>query len=652
MVHPESSTSARLACILFSLPELTEYLTLEDLNRFCDLVRWLRPEITAVQRSHIHTAPPHLPANIHNFFMQVFSMPDEVTKIAWYALREIAWDMGDTDSREIERRVQAMVSAFLCYGLPNDIAFYNLWPPTRSCNDPACQRALPGGETIPRELVEPYIYTATVFSRDIGAIPARVISLYCRNCKTRYYPSYYVHDGASLQTYYPGVPHLIHLSKRTFISGEVCEMFANLMMTSWASATNCARFYNLSLTKPEISVELPSEWNAPFELDTEHVWESFFLYSLLLDHNERGTMLCLPHQEASQADRLLPALNARNILMAGAGQEHWSHCCDLCTARTVDESGQDCGLRSAVTDGVGIGHPCCAVHDCKEPLLTKPKGARYCKLHADLEYHCSVIACEMRADEGFKTCGLPSHRALDNYLNLQNKAMFQLRSRLERLTTSQTSHNLVPTVATLDSLDVACEVKSPQGNKRIRAQFGRRRTHNEETCVASCGVILGRATMFGSEAVSGVLEFWKRLFPTSASLPGVLWHDQNCRLWSMLQNEDEQTRNFFQNIALPVDVFHFKCKHKETDVVCGTHCNPYIWPELRTSDGKWRFNSSAAEQSNVWFGKFQAMVREMHVDRYNFFLDEMVKRRNRMRVKELEKKGYRPFLVPREAWLT
>lgn len=146
-------------------------------------------------------------------------------------------------------------------------------------------------------------------------------------------------------------------------------------------------------------------------------------------------------------------------------------------------------------------------------------------------------------------------------------------------------------------------------------------------------------------------DFWKRLFPTPASIPGVLWHDQNCRLWSMLQNEDEETRRLFNDIALPVDVFHFKCKHKETDVVCGTHCNPYIWPELRTEDGKWRFNSSAAEQSNVWFGKYQAMVREMHVDRFNFFLDEMIKRRNRMRVKELQRKGHRPFNVRREAWL-
>ncbi|KAH9829321.1 uncharacterized protein C8Q71DRAFT_718446, partial [Rhodofomes roseus] len=146
-------------------------------------------------------------------------------------------------------------------------------------------------------------------------------------------------------------------------------------------------------------------------------------------------------------------------------------------------------------------------------------------------------------------------------------------------------------------------------------------------------------------------QFWRQLFPTRASLPAVLWHDQNCRLWRLLRNADEETQKFFAGSALPVDVFHFKCKHKEGDVICGTHCNPYIWNELRTEEGKWRFNSSAAEQANVWFGSFQAITREMQVDRYNFFLDEMVKRHNRLVVAELQRKGHHPYLIPREELL-
>lgn len=106
------------------------------------------------------------------------------------------------------------------------------------------------------------------------------------------------------------------------------------------------------------------------------------------------------------------------------------------------------------------------------------------------------------------------------------------------------------------------------------------------------------------------------LFPTKQSLPDVIWHDNNYQLIAMLRNEpDEHLQTHFNSCALPVDVFHFKSKHKEQDMNCAKNCNPMIWPELRSDDGKsWRFNSLAAEQTNAWFGGYQAIVREMQVD--------------------------------------
>lgn len=95
------------------------------------------------------------------------------------------------------------------------------------------------------------------------------------------------------------------------------------------------------------------------------------------------------------------------------------------------------------------------------------------------------------------------------------------------------------------------------------------------------------------------------------------------------------------NVALPVDVFHFKCKHKETDEYCATHCNPASYSELM-DNGKWVFNSSAAEQANAWIGGFLAIVREMRAERYNFFLDEVIRRRNEWLFEELEAKGQHP----------
>lgn len=144
-----------------------------------------------------------------------------------------------------------------------------------------------------------------------------------------------------------------------------------------------------------------------------------------------------------------------------------------------------------------------------------------------------------------------------------------------------------------------------------------------------------------------------RLFPTKASLPGVLWHDNNCRIRSMLENdEDPHLKHYFDNCALPVDVFHFKSKHKESDTECNANCNPAIWPELQTSDGNWRFNSSAAEQANAWIGGYQSIVREMQADRYEFFLDEMIRRRNKNLIKDLRRKGKAPYNIPRDVLLT
>jgi hypothetical protein len=46
--------------------------------------------------------------------------------------------------------------------------------------------------------------------------------------------------------------------------------------------------------------------------------------------------------------------------------------------------------------------------------------------------------------------------------------------------------------------------KSDAGNRKPKAHFGRRWTHNEQLIVCCCGIIAAHATMFGVEAISGV----------------------------------------------------------------------------------------------------------------------------------------------------
>lgn len=127
------------------------------------------------------------------------------------------------------------------------------------------------------------------------------------------------------------------------------------------------------------------------------------------------------------------------------------------------------------------------------------------------------------------------------------------------------------------------------------------------------------------------------------ALPDVIFFDNNCRLQEHLRKEKD---TFFRRVILAVDVFHFKSKHKVSDVFCQKHCNPALWKELADEEGRWVFNSSAAEQANVWLGGYLAMVREMLPHRYDFFLDEMISRRNEALVAKLKAKGAAPYIIP------
>jgi hypothetical protein len=71
-----------------------------------------------------------------------------------------------------------------------------------------------------------------------------------------------------------------------------------------------------------------------------------------------------------------------------------------------------------------------------------------------------------------------------------------------------------------------------------------------------------------------------------------------------------------------------------------------MWKELIDEGGKWVFNSSAAEQANVWLGGYLPIVREMLPHRYDFFLDEMIKRRNELLVAKLDQSGKAPYIIP------
>lgn len=112
-------------------------------------------------------------------------------------------------------------------------------------------------------------------------------------------------------------------------------------------------------------------------------------------------------------------------------------------------------------------------------------------------------------------------------------------------------------------------------------------------------------------------DFLKATFPRAypGAMPSYLFFDKNCQLLKHLIASGD---HYFDHTGLPVDVFHASNCHHETDTFCNVHCNPAKFEELIDPNvpNGWRFNSSAAEQANAWFGGFMAIVREMPIAKY------------------------------------
>jgi hypothetical protein len=313
-----------------------------------------------------------------------------------------------------------------------------------------------------------------------------------------------------------------------------------------------------------------------------------------------------------------------------------------------------------VIDGVTIGHPCCAVHNCFTPLASNRD--RFCPIHTS-QYSkiCAIVGCSNSITAGSLVCDDQTHRDFERIHRERGQARFQLKERLERARVTHPNDALAEEHEIRDGVDEYA-INHPDEDplkhtSKIRAKFTRDRTHNEQVITSPCGIIIARETFYGAEGVASVVvceaifsapftepklqEMIKRTFRGDIK-PDHIFYDNNCMLAKVVKGDP-----FFSNIALSVDVFHFKSKHSVTDTFCQVHCNPAAFPELISDDGKgWYFNSSIAEQTNVWIGGYHSICREMLVDKYNFFLDEMILRRNSLTRARLEKQGHSPETWP------
>jgi hypothetical protein len=155
--------------------------------------------------------------------------------------------------------------------------------------------------------------------------------------------------------------------------------------------------------------------------------------------------------------------------MAGTGQEMWAHACDSCMKMYNGVDGETCMdlwpwsdlsiaqnlpdlVSGGTTDGIAMGHTRCVVHDCRLPLMNQTH--RFCSLHNDRRYLCSVYGCGSAADPGFSTCGKQSHRAWEE----TRRALPQLRARYQRAANPfpklvQRQGSLLGSVGVLDFLN-------------------------------------------------------------------------------------------------------------------------------------------------------------------------------------------------------
>lgn len=165
-----------------------------------------------------------------------------------------------------------------------------------------------------------------------------------------------------------------------------------------------------------------------------------------------------------------------------------------------------------VMDGLTIGYPQCGSHNCHIPLTTIRD--RFCATHRELNKVCVIKDCNGEAVPGKMTCTNSEHQEIERLRDLRGQSRFQLQAKLKRARVSHLNDAIAKDVDQATLLDEEDEefdlptdilhgttdgVSDPRGGtpnpaaeakKKIKGQFGQRRTHNGQILVAPCGMIL------------------------------------------------------------------------------------------------------------------------------------------------------------------
>ncbi|KAN0075257.1 hypothetical protein V8E55_011280 [Tylopilus felleus] len=595
------------------------------LDIFIHCANQLKNDILLPQPQSIsHLEPPLvLPPSIAGFLANVSGISPALVDCLWVIVQNLVWSLPLQDQEDLwEEEVFERYEHLLVIGMSIlPFSRHTFYSPTDCCTNSECSTR--STSTLLKKEEQRHV---VVFTLSDGAHPGWSVHLRCHACHTNYHHNYSVHGN--VRTYYPGTPTFLQVAEHQFIQRELVLQWIDLMQVV-VSATNCAHLYSISEVHRASNFKMP--WQFSMSLTTEEVWDAFCLQSLLEDHDMRRRLII-------------------------HGQEELPHACDSCVRIFEEPDGIATKTEVVVTNGVTIGRPCCAVLQCKNAL--ESNHHRFCAAHRARESICTVEGC----DQPVKKDGLSVHKACNDplhlhmeLLNLESMQHEKSKGQRDRISKLDDMLHAVNNVATHDiplqdgdtwyehdqcngavhiiqpakttstgisDSPAAPPQMTPQcpnktAPKKLKAVFRRQRTNNEQLVVRPCGIINGRATMYNHEVVSNVLIFIEQLYSLpQARKPEHLIYDSNC---NALREVMSQGISFFSEMGMCVDAFHHKTKHKTSDTFCQEWCNMKSYPELLDDHGKYFFNLSIAEQTNVWFGAFHNICREMTAVKYDFF---------------------------------
>jgi len=346
------------------------------------------------------------------------------------------------------------------------------------------------------------------------------------DCNINYHHNYQVLGGQRF--YYDSLPDIIQVGEHQFAERKLINLWISMMLLSWTSATNCARIYNMSMTDDTVP-----NWQFNLSVTSDQVYDGFTILSLLEDCLTQQKTLVVPHGGESR-DRFTEAVRVRNNRLRLSSQPEVFHHCEKCTRTYNSEefSRNEMKITSDISvdpwrkvsviviDGVCVSHPCCGIVNCKTPLENNQH--RFCPEHSHSNTICSIVSCSNPVILGRKSCALVDHQRVENVHNQRGQSRFQLKERLERSQLAHPNDAIGEQVTSISEIiddddeqlfettregpvPLTANLAARSLNPRIRAQFGRRRTHNEQLFVAPCGMIIARETFYHAEALYSVI---------------------------------------------------------------------------------------------------------------------------------------------------